>query len=141
MEEIKWEKEFDILIKDLDEPRKFLADKLSEVLKNISTNPGSSNIEDLNAVIDGFRIHFGREEKLLAKYGYPEVDLHRKEHKSYVRYLIKLRRKLAENPDLAENEMVKEIADVYREHLSKSDKEYAPYLRLKKKIEVHSLRK
>ncbi|MCB9481727.1 MAG: hemerythrin domain-containing protein [Desulfobacteraceae bacterium] len=141
MKEIKWKNEFDVLIKDLDEPRKFLAEKLNDVLKKISKRPGSFNIEELNSIIDGFRIHFSREEKLLAKYRYPEVDLHRKEHKSYLRCLIKLRRRLAEDPETTDNEMVDHIADVYSDHICNCDKEYAPYLRLRKKIEAHSLRR
>ncbi|MGE4520034.1 MAG: bacteriohemerythrin [Desulfobacteraceae bacterium] len=141
MKEIKWKSEFDVLIKDLDEPRKFLAEKLNDVLKKLSKKPGTFNIEELNAIIDGFRMHFAKEEKLLARYRYPEVDLHRKEHKSYLRCLVKLRRKIAEDPETPENEMVEHIADVYCDHIGKCDKEYAPYLRLRKKIEAHSLRK
>ncbi|MDY0360189.1 MAG: hemerythrin domain-containing protein [Desulforegulaceae bacterium] len=141
MKEIKWKKEFDIFIKDIDEPRKFLAEKLNEVLTKISKRPGTFNIEELNSIIDGFRMHFSREEKLLAKYRYPEVDIHRKEHKSYLRCLIKLRRKLSEDPLVTDTEMIDHIAEVYCNHIGQCDKEYAPYLRLRKKIEAHSLRK
>jgi hemerythrin len=141
MKEIKWKNEFDVFIKDLDEPRKFLAEKLNEVLIKISKRPGSFNIEELNSIIDGFRMHFSREEKLLAKYRYPEVDLHRKEHKSYLRCLIKLRRRLSEEPDTTDHEMIEHIAEVYSAHIGQCDKEYAPYLRLRKKIETHNLRR
>lgn len=133
MKEIKWKKEFDIFIKDVDEPRKFLTERLNEVLKKICKRPGSFNIEELNAIIDGFRMHFSKEEKLLAKYKYPEVDLHRKEHKSYLRCLIKLRRRLCEAPESPDEEMADYIADVYCDHISNCDKEYAPYLRLRKR--------
>lgn len=141
MKEIKWQEDFNILVKDMDEPRQFLAEKLSEFLKKVSKKPSASQIEDLNALIDGFRMHFVKEEKILNKYKYPEVDLHRKEHKKYLRCLVKLRRKMSEDPSTAEEEHIDLIGDTYFKHLDQSDKEYAPFIRLKRKIEQHSVRR
>jgi hemerythrin-like metal-binding protein len=141
MKEIKWQNEYSVLLKDIDEPRRFLAEKLSSFLTRISQNPSAEHIEELNALIDGFRIHFAKEEKILSKYKYPEVDIHRKEHKSYLRSLIRLRRKISEDPADADDETLNYLGDFFADHMSFNDQHYAPFIRLKKKIETHSLRK
>lgn len=141
MKEILWKDEFDVLIREIDEPRQFLAEKLSEFLTSVSKRPKVAHIEELNALIDGFRMHFVKEERLLAKYKYPESDLHKNEHKLYLRLLVQLRRRMSEDPSLAENEMIEKIGDSYNTHISESDPEFAPFVRLKRMIERHSIRK
>jgi hemerythrin len=141
MREIVWKDDFNILIKDMDEPRKFLAEKLSEFLLGVAKRPKIAHIEELNALIDGFRMHFTKEEKLLSKYKYPEADIHRAEHRRYLRHLIKLRRKMSEDPSNADKESIDTIGKVYHQHIEESDVEYAAFVRLKRMIERHSTRR
>ena len=141
MKEIVWKDEFNILIHEMDEPREFLAEKLSDFLMGVSIRPRIAHVEELNALIDGFRIHFSREEKLLAKYKYPETDIHRSEHKKYLRCLIKLRRKMSEDPSNADKQSIEHLGDFYCSHIKDSDQEYASFLRLKKMIERHNIKK
>lgn len=141
MKEIVWEDGFNISIKDMDEPRKFLAEKLSEFLKGVSKRPKLAHIEELNSLIDGFRIHFSREEKLLVKYKYPETEMHKGEHKKYLRQLVKLRRTMSEDPSNADKASIELIGETYYQHLKVSDLEFAAFIRLKRMIEKHSLRR
>ncbi|PID77773.1 MAG: hypothetical protein CSB21_03505 [Deltaproteobacteria bacterium] len=141
MEKLVWKEEFNICLKEMDESREFLINHLGSLLAKIAEKPSANHIEALNELIDGFRIHFGKEEKLLVKYKYPEADIHKKEHKSCLRSLVKLRRQLSEEAIDENIELINIIIENYSTHLDESDPCYAPFIRLKKKIEFDNIKK
>jgi len=138
---IDWKEGYKIGIKDMDEPREFLTEKLNCFLAKISKKIKSEYIEDLNQLIDGFRMYFSKEEQMLAKVKFPELDEHKSYHRDYLRKLIRLRRQMSDETLTPIKDDFFVLASLYAEHMLINDLEFAPFIRLKRMIESHSIKK
>lgn len=74
--------------------------------------------------------HFGREEKSMARHGYPHFAAHRAEHQDLVSQLDYLTSRLvAEGTESVDNGVVDFLATWLNTHIMGTDKQFADYLR------------
>ncbi|PMP93301.1 MAG: hypothetical protein C0169_07945 [Thermodesulfobacterium geofontis] len=87
--------------------------------------------EALDSLIDYFDKHFAFEEKLMEKYQYPEINIHREEHKNFKEAL----NKILQNPNEEINflEVLKFFKNWWFNHILTMDKKYGPFLEAKMK--------
>ena len=75
------------------------------------------------------RYYFNREEDYLKKSGYPELNLHIKEHRQFIKTTINLRREVSEDKKNLTYKVIKELRDWLVDHVITSDLMYVPFLR------------
>lgn len=85
----------------------------------------------LDRVIEYTGFHFNTEEQLMQKYGYPESDAHRHEHKSLVDTAVDLQQKLKSGHAHITMETMHFLQEWLHHHILGSDKKFAQYLHTK----------
>jgi len=90
--------------------------KEKEVLGNILTR-----------LIDYTSYHFSTEEKYFDKFGYPDSDPHKKEHRDLLEQVFEFRKAFDEGKALLTIELMNFLKDWLTHHMQGSDKKYGHF--------------
>ena len=126
---IKWSNNLNIGVKEIDDQHLAfisLVNELLEAMKNGKSKEVKGKI--LDKLIEYAFYHFTKEERILAKYNYPEIEQHKKEHEAFVDKLMKFQSDLNANKLTLTFEMIKFMNNWWLNHIRISDKKYQPYL-------------
>lgn len=85
--------------------------------------------KDLKRLTDYTAYHFGEEESLMERYGYPGLDAHRKEHAAFV---ARVRAEIASMGDAKSGQgfqFYRFLGTWLLNHIAKSDQTWAAYIR------------
>jgi len=85
---IAWQAEFSIGVDEIDSQHR----KLIELVASMDSSDGVRNEEALDEVLSYASTHFADEEAFMAQIGYPDLPVHRIEHKLLTRILAAHRR-------------------------------------------------
>ncbi len=102
--------------------------KLEKPDAKVATNM----ISDIN---DYSKMFFSREERILRRRGYPDLETHAKAHRQFIKNSISLRREIAEDINNLTMEIIVELRDWMVEHIETSDSLYVPFLRIHQYID------
>lgn len=87
-----WKKSFELGIPSIDQQHQKLFEIGNQVLDILVTK--TDDMDDFAEIIDlalelkaYTQYHFETEEKLFEKYGYPDLELHVKEHQNFINYI------------------------------------------------------
>ncbi|HUX38305.1 MAG TPA: bacteriohemerythrin [Rectinemataceae bacterium] len=73
-------------------------------------------------------VHFSHEEGLFTSNGYPDADVHKEEHRSFVARVAAFHAKVIEGDRSAAAEMVEYLKSWLTRHISASDRKYRPWV-------------
>jgi hemerythrin len=93
---------------------------------------GKEKIAELLGFLDDYVVfHFGEEEKLMQKYGYPGIESHRHEHAAFVRRLQYLKQGFqAEGPTQSlVSQTVRMLLNWIVKHIESVDLELGAFLK------------
>jgi hemerythrin len=86
---VDWDDSFELGIKELDEHHKHLVDLMNETFLIRSHGPNSTALRAiLDKLVDYSLYHFAAEEDWMRRQKYPDLCLHREEHKSLARTIL-----------------------------------------------------
>jgi len=133
---IEWEEKFSVDVPELDEYQKTLFDKFNALIdlkkKKLDAKAVTNMISEIN---DYSKIFFATEEKILRRQKYPDLDIHSKAHRQFIKNSISLRREMAEDVTSQSIDAVLELRDWLVEHIETSDVLFVPFLRINSYIE------
>ncbi len=133
---IEWEEKFSVDVPELDEYQKTLFDKFNALIdlkkKKLDAKAVTNMISEIN---DYSKIFFATEEKILRRQKYPDLDIHSKAHRQFIKNSIALRREMAEDVTSQSIDAVLELRDWLVEHIETSDVLFVPFLRINSYIE------
>ncbi len=136
LEKMDWDPQFSVAIDEIDEHQKkmfiFLNDLID--LKGRTSDPKefTSKVSEIN---DYSKFYFTSEEKLLRKRKYPDLEVHLKAHRQFIKRSISLRREIAEDVENLSYDVIKELRDWLISHILTLDARYVPFVRLNKYID------
>lgn len=84
--------------------------------------------ETLSRLVDYTRTHFATEERLLERYGYAEIALHKAQHEEFVAKVEDFSRGFEEERLFLSLEVMDFLSDWLRGHIMGSDQRYASFL-------------
>lgn len=123
-----WQDEFLTGIKDCDLQHKKIFNMINALYDgirfNIEKETLRSSLETLKKYIE---MHFKTEEERLERYGYPEKDAHREEHRRFIENL----EKLLNQEDVNYLNILKFLKNWWIAHLLNQDRKYGWYLKEK----------
>lgn len=129
----EWKETYSVGINEIDEQHK----RLFEIGREVSDLLGVYGVKDvkeevelaIESLIDYTKYHFEFEEKLMEKYSYPDLEIHKEEHLEFVENIINLKNELKEGHeiDVILGSMAF-IAEWIFKHIAKSDAEYSRYI-------------
>ena len=123
-----WKPEYSVKINFLDDQHK----EFFRILDELSQAIESKNLLDLDFIMIKLKLyslyHFTCEEHNLIKYGYPDFENHKDEHKKFRKEVELLMEKVKANPISVAEEAKIFMGDWWTNHILKIDKEYSSYL-------------
>lgn len=133
---IVWDEKYSVKVPELDECREQLMDMFNTLIE-MKTNKGEAkDIANLITEINEFsKIYFSREEKILGRKKYPDLDVHSKAHRRFIKKAIGLRREIAEDIDNLSIEDIVELRDWLIAHFESADTLFIPFLRIHRYVE------
>lgn len=127
---IQWSDELSVGINSIDKQHKELIKMINEL--NDALQAGQAN-QKLAAIFEGLAVytvtHFGYEEELFAQYGYSESAEHKNEHRALTQQVKDLQQKMEEGDFIISVEVMVFLKDWLINHILKTDKAYAKFLK------------
>lgn len=130
----EWKDRYSLHIPEIDAQHKRLFEIGNRAYDIALLNDDYDHYDEIMSIIgellDYTKYHFGYEEKLLEKYGYPELGGHYKEHNFYINKFKKIS---GEKVDDNQQQIVLDILDFLSQwisnHILISDRKYTLYLK------------
>jgi len=127
---VSWSNSLKVDIKEVDKQHKKLVDLLNELYKAMKAGKGEDALARLLDELVNYTVyHFDTEEKFFKQYGYPEAAKHRREHEALKKQVTDFVGKLKSGKAAITGEIMEFLKNWVVNHIKKTDKRYAPYLR------------
>nr|WP_319491361.1 hemerythrin domain-containing protein [uncultured Desulfobacter sp.] len=128
---IEWDKKYGVDVPELDESRKQLMEMFNTLIGMKSKKGGNKDVSNLVTDVNDYsKLLFSQEEKVLGQKGYPDLDLHAKSHRRFIKKAIGLRREIADDVDNLSLEDILVLRDLLIKHFEVADKMFIPFLRI-----------
>ena len=132
MEKIRWKDEYSLGFEKVDRQHRHMF----EIVNKIIDYPHSSDdpelvVETLTEMINYAREHFADEEILMQKYGYPDIEAHKKQHDYFINTTAELTVSFMDNQQTTGDEIAEFLVLWLTTHILKSDIKYRDYFRAK----------
>lgn len=125
-----WSNSLSVNITQLDEQHKKLVAMVNELHRAMKLKKSNSVIGSiLDRLADYTVSHFGTEEKLFARYGYPEEKAHVEIHRKLVAQVVDIQKKFKAGESMVSMELMTFLKDWLVNHIQGTDKKYSSFLR------------
>ncbi|WP_320040947.1 hemerythrin domain-containing protein [uncultured Desulfobacter sp.] len=133
---IEWDKKYGVDVPELDECRKQLMDMFNSLIEMRTKKGDAKDVVNLVTDINDFsKMLFSKEEKVLGQKGYPDLDIHSKSHRRFVKKALGLRREIAEDVDNLLVEDILELRNLLVTHFESADTQFIPFLRIHRYVD------
>ncbi len=126
---MRWDSSLQLGIGQIDDQHKQLVTMINDLhraMKQRQTMAVMSGI--LERLVSYTVYHFGNEEKLFQKHGYPEYDQHKKIHETLVGKVVEFKGKIDRGDSTISMELMDFLKDWLVSHIKGTDKKYVPFL-------------
>lgn len=130
---IEWNDSYSVGFDTFDEDHKKLFGMLNTLESNLldPTTKDSALISVINDLIAYAEFHFGKEEDVMARFDYPDLEKHKKEHDAF-KEDVNSYTSLAAFGNLPPADKVMDfLRNWLLNHILKTDMEYTPFLKEK----------
>jgi len=129
---MRWDSSLHLGISLIDDQHKQLVNMINDLhraMKQRQTSVVASGI--LNSLVSYTVMHFGTEEKLFQKHGYPEYNQHKKVHETLVAQVSDFKSRFDMGDATISMELMDFLKDWLATHIKVTDRKYVPYLQEK----------
>jgi hemerythrin-like metal-binding protein len=136
---MKWTEDLSVGIEEIDEQHKELISRINDLVDSVRQHVCKYKIGDVIKFLEEYIfVHFGDEEGLMKKYGYPDYPAHKAQHEYFIREFAALKKELEKleggkkrgSYDLSV-ETNRIVVDWILDHIAKVDKRLGAYLKTK----------
>jgi len=99
---IQWDETMSVGMDELDDQHRELIDLINEVYEAIQRHDEPRMVSLVNKMLDYSVVHFQAEEAVLRSLGYPEIDAHAKQHRTYADKVDEFRRDMLVKTNLSQ---------------------------------------
>ena len=130
IDKIEWDERLSVDIPEIDELQKKMFALLNVLIDLKQNHKDAKECSNMVAEINEYsRYFFSKEEEYLRKNGYPEIEIHAKEHRKFIKTVINLRRQVTEDKENLNYAVIKQMRDWLVDHIITSDLMYVPFIR------------
>ncbi len=127
-----WSDNFSVNVKQVDGQHMKLVDLLNNLHNAMKLGRGKEAMgKTFSELLDYTVYHFGTEEGLFTKYGYPDLLSHKKEHEALTRQALDLSGRFSRGEPVMSIETMTFLKNWLNDHIIGSDKKFGPYLNAK----------
>ena len=126
---VEWKDEYSVGIESIDRQHKKLIALINNLQTAVNYSAGAEfEQEALDELVDYTKTHFGYEEELMEKNGYPDFTTHRAEHELMISRVEQVLAEYKRNPDTAMQNAIDFLRDWLINHINGTDKQYSKFL-------------
>lgn len=125
---IKWDNNFNLRVKVLDEHHQQLVDLLNKSYNALELNNKQTIELILNELFDYAKYHFSTEKHFMYEYNFPSLLNHEEEHKYFFYQVDELQSRLTAGDSLYNIQLVLFLKEWLINHILVKDRELADYL-------------
>lgn len=129
---LQWTQSLSVGVQEIDSQHQELFRRVNRLLDAMRTGKGKDEISPLTKFLEDYVVtHFGAEEALMDKHGYPKRAAHKASHSGFVRDFRNIKAKIEAGGVTAATtiELQRWISDWLLSHISKVDKELGDFIR------------
>jgi hemerythrin len=134
---IRWIKDFELGIKEIDQHHRKLVDLINIVHHAHSIGNWNGTIDEvINELVDYAFVHFTFEEQYFEKFGYENAELHKREHAYFINKVKKFQTEWGSNPEEKKNDLLNFLNTWLCNHIMHSDRGYLDCFKRHGMVEV-----
>ncbi|WP_020586541.1 bacteriohemerythrin [Desulfobacter curvatus] len=127
-----WGRRLALGIPEVDKQHKELVSMVNELHRAMRMKMGNQEAGSILTRLANYTVyHFEYEEKLFDTHGYPDTPNHKKIHKDLVAKVLAFTKEFEEGRAALSMDLMKFLTDWLKNHIMKTDKAYAPFLKEK----------
>ena len=125
---IKWDSSCNVNVEIIDKQHQLLVKMINELYDAMSAGKGKDEVgKIINRLILYAGMHFAREEYYFDIFGYPEIELHQKEHDDFEQEVSKFETDFNEGRQTLSMEIINFLSNWLLGHIKESDKKFGPF--------------
>lgn len=129
MHTIKWQEEYSVGVKELDEQHQSLLNIINKVITELENQYNKEKFfANLDILIHYAYTHFATEESYLKRAQYPDLQCHIKEHIAFIMKTLSLALIVEEKED-NQKVLLKHLNEWFSTHVLGLDRKYIPFLK------------
>ena len=130
MEQIAWDRSMTVGVEILDDDHRKLLDMFNGLLEIEITQEDRGDLDRLlSALGDYTDRHFAREEEMMERCGFPDLDRHKAAHRFFIAEIGKLRDDFeSDNTMMLRIDLILLLKQWLIEHIQTTDKQYQPFM-------------
>ncbi|MBF0612735.1 MAG: hemerythrin family protein [Magnetococcales bacterium] len=124
-----WKAEYGVGIASLDEDHQKLVKMITTLFKSMQRSNNKDEAKEILDELSKYIVdHFDREESLMKKHQYPELERHCKEHEDMKAKVMELKEKFIVDSMEVSQEILRYLQEWLINHITKTDKAYSIFL-------------
>ena len=132
MEKIRWKDEYSLGLEIVDRQHQHMIEIVNKIIEQSGLSDDSELVsETLTEMINYAREHFTDEEVLMQQYGYPDIELHKKQHDYFITTTAELAISFMDNQQTTGDEIAEFLILWLLNHILKSDMKYRDFFKTK----------
>ncbi|MBA4407716.1 hemerythrin [bacterium] len=125
---LNWSDNYSVRVREIDTQHKKLIDLINTLHDGMKSGKGKEVLGGiLNELVAYTVYHFGFEEKLFDKYGYPETIIHKRQHADLIAQVKKFVDSYNSGDGVLTIELMNFLRDWLTQHIAGSDKKYSDF--------------
>ncbi|NQV35335.1 MAG: hemerythrin family protein [Phycisphaeraceae bacterium] len=132
MEPIIWTENYSVGVALFDEQHKSLVGILNKMIEDPTVTTGSETVSDVLTEMTQYALsHFRSEEDLMNEHGYPHLEQHRKQHRTFENKVVTLCSATGERIEDVPQVLLEYLQKWLTQHILCEDMEYKAFFREK----------
>jgi len=135
MKILKWQNEYSVGVKEIDDQHRSLLDTINSLLEEQSVKYEESKFSPtLFTLIHYAYTHFATEERYLLQAHFPDLNNHILEHIDFIMKTLGLALKVENSNDESRLKLLQYLTEWYSSHVLGTDRKFIPFLISKESI-------
>ena len=129
MDLITWDASFSVNVEMIDKQHQMLVQMVNELNTAMLNGNEKETIGKLiNKLITYAAMHFAREEHYFDTFGYPETDVHKRQHDAFEKKVSSFEADFKADRQSLSQDIMQFLSNWLVEHIKGSDKKFGPFL-------------
>jgi len=125
---ITWNDSYSVNVAEIDRQHQKLTAMINDLNDAMSAGKGKDVLGDIiSGLISYTRTHFKTEERYFDRYGYPEAEQHKEEHKKFVSTVQKFQNQFQDGQMMLTIDIMTFLSDWLLKHIQGSDQKYSQF--------------
>ena len=126
---LTWTDQYKLKVNEIDEQHEYLFGLLNKLYDSVVEGAERATLDNVLAELIEYTVyHFNSEEKLFEQEGYPELDIHKKEHDELTKQVIELQTRFRNGSATISFEVLDFLSDWLTGHTMGSDQKYCAFV-------------